>query len=114
GVTFNVLADLLTNPAPDVGLLVYNAGMVTITGAMSMDIIVESQPGVVTISGQVTDQNGNPVPSVTVTASSSQVTGAPNSMYVRPTKTDMNGSYAFTFENASTLPWNFIPPQPMP
>ncbi len=75
---------------------------------------VPALPGNVTISGTVTDPQGQPVSGVSVTAFSQQITGAANVTFSTFTTTDATGNYSLTVLSGTAYELNFSPPRPQP
>jgi hypothetical protein len=80
----------------------------------SYDFTVPALPGQVTISGRVTDSNGNPVNNVTVSALSQSITGTPNLQFFTGTTTDTSGNYSMSVLSGTNYQLSFTPPTPTP
>jgi hypothetical protein len=78
------------------------------------DFTVPSLPGRVTISGQVTDGNGNPVSGATIIATSQSITSTPNLEFSDFAQTDDGGNYSLSVLNGTNYQLVFIPLTPAP
>ena len=87
-------------------------GPLTVNLAQNLD--VPALPGNVTVSGKVTDPQGQPVSGVSVTAQSSQITGAANVTFSTVATTDATGNYSLTVLNGTAYQLTFVPPKPQP
>ncbi len=89
-----------------------------LVGPLAQDIVqfldVPALPGTVTISGKVTDPQGQPVSGVNVSASSSQITGAADVTFSTSATTDNGGDYSLTVLNGTGYQLFFSPPKPQP
>lgn len=110
GGTYRVLASIqLGQGAGSVIFLVPDP--IQVIGKATEDITLPPLPGRVTISGRVTDPNGNGVANGFVTASTQQVTDAPNITFSNSTQTDSEGNYALSVLSGTNYTLGFSPPQ---
>jgi len=96
-----------TVTSPTEGLLVSALGT-------TQFLDVPALPGNVTISGTVTDPQGQPVSGVSVTAFSQQITGAANITFSTFTTTNATGNYSLTVLSGTGYTLFFSPPRPQP
>jgi hypothetical protein len=76
------------------------------------DLTAPAPPALVTISGHVTDSNGNPVSKVIVTANSYFITGGQISFFASYfVQTDDSGFYSLTVLSGTNYTISFTPPQ---
>jgi len=75
---------------------------------------VPALPGMVTISGKVTDNQGQGVAGVSVSAMSKQITGAAQVYFITGAETDGSGNYTVQVLNGTNYDMMFAPPPPQP
>ena len=78
----------------------------------SYDFTVPTLPVQVTISGRVTDGNGNAVSGASITATSESITGTPGLQFSNFAQTDADGNYSFSVLSGTNYQLFFIPPIP--
>ncbi len=77
------------------------------------DILVPLLPPVVTLSGTVLDESGQPVPGAFVTAGTARITDMPNASFSSTTETDSNGRYELRVLSGSVYRVSVLPPFPV-
>jgi len=75
---------------------------------------VPALPGLVTISGKVTNNQGQGVAGVDVSAYSSQITGAAQVYYAAGAETNTDGNYTMQVLSGTNYQLTFTPPRPTP
>lgn len=85
-----------------------------LSGNQTLDFNVPTFPGVVTISGTVTNGSGQGLANIGVTASSQQLTGAMSVGFSAAATTDSNGRYSMVVLSGIEYTINFVPPTPQP
>ncbi len=85
----------------------------TIVGnSTTLDLSVPTLPGLVTISGRVTDALGNGIANTSVSATSQSITGAPNLSISVGAVTDANGNYSMVVYSGTNYQITYTPPRP--
>jgi hypothetical protein len=86
---------------------------VALNADAAVDLNVPPLPRLVSISGKVVDDSGNPA-RVNVTAAAQGVTGAPTVMFWAEAQTDSSGNYSLRVLSGSDYQVSFLPPAPWP
>jgi hypothetical protein len=86
----------------------------TLSANKTQNFNIPALPGLVTISGKVTNGQGQGVVGVAVGAMSTQITGASGVYYAAGAETDSNGNYTMKVLNGTNYTMTFQPPMPTP
>jgi hypothetical protein len=109
---------MLVQGTQAIGAITYPAlpgtQIVNLAGDTNRNFVIPNLPGLVTVSGRVTDGNGQGVKDVAVFAYSESVTGAPNLGFSAGGVTDANGNYSFVVLSGLDYQVMFQPPWPTP
>jgi len=86
----------------------------SLSGNRAENFNVPGLPGTVTISGKVTNSQGQGVAGVNVGAYSVNVTGATDVGFTAGAQTDGSGNYSMTVLSGANYQMTFVPPMPNP
>jgi hypothetical protein len=103
-------------PSTIAGTVSYPVTMSTVnlTANAAYNFTVPSLPAQVTVSGRVTDNSGNGVGDVTVSAYTDSLTGAANTAFSAGSTTDSSGNYSFKILSGTNYQMSFDPKLPTP
>jgi hypothetical protein len=85
---------------------------VNLTADTVQNFVIPAPPAQITISGKVTDNNGQGVSGVAISAVSSSLTGVPNLQFSGFAQTDANGNYSLVVLSGTNYQIIFVPPVP--
>jgi hypothetical protein len=106
---------LLTDGVGSLGAILFPipASSLNFVGdTVNYDFTVPTLPVRVTISGRVTDGNGNAVSGASISATSQSITGTPGLQFSNFAQTDAAGNYSFSVLSGTNYQLLFIPPIP--
>jgi hypothetical protein len=108
--------DVSYEPSTIAGMVSYPVTMSTVNlpGNATYNFTVPSLPVQVTVSGRVTDNSGNGVADVSVSAYTESLTGAANTAFSAGSTTDSNGNYSFNILSGTNYQMSFDPKPPTP
>jgi hypothetical protein len=75
----------------------------------NFNFTIPPNPPLVTISGKVTDSNGNGLSNVTTTGSSNSITGGQFSFFAGYAQTDAGGKYSMTVFSGTNYQIGYFP-----
>jgi hypothetical protein len=108
----------ISYPVKDAGTTVGNvdfpvaASSISFAGDSTYNFTLPALPTLAIISGKVVDGTSKAVANAAITASSSSLTGTPNTMYSASGKTDSTGSYSIKVLKGTDYQLTFTPPAP--